>query len=126
MSKTVLFQTIPFNISIFFVYTQLNKTFLFQNIQFNISTQFNSAWSKDRTISGSTTLAQSGPVSDGNKGVLHVSQSSSITGTSPADCLASYSDTCGRVLLLCRDSVSVFYNLNKLGHVTVLVFMEIN
>ena len=33
---------------------------------------------------------QSGPVSDGNKGVLRIPQSSSITGTSPSDCLVSY------------------------------------
>ena len=33
---------------------------------------------------------QSGPGSDGNKGVLCISQSSSITGASPADCAVSY------------------------------------
>ena len=44
----------------------------------------------DRTLSGATTLGQSGPVSDGNEGVLHITQSSSITGASPSDCLMSY------------------------------------
>ena len=38
-----------------------------------------------------TIPSQSGPGSDGNKGVLHIPQSSSITGTSPLDCLVSYS-----------------------------------
>ena len=41
-------------------------------------------------LSGATTLGQSGPGSDGKKGVLRIPQSSSITGTSPSDCLASY------------------------------------
>ena len=40
-------------------------------------------------LSGATTPGQSGPVSDGNKGVLRIPQSSSITGTSPSDCLMS-------------------------------------
>ena len=35
-------------------------------------------------------LDQSGYRSDGNKGVLHIPQSSSINGTSPTDCLMSY------------------------------------
>ena len=39
--------------------------------------------------SGATSPDQSGPGSDGNKGVLHIPQSSSITGTSPSDCLVS-------------------------------------
>ena len=34
----------------------------------------------DRTLSGATTPGQSGPGSDGNDGVLHFPQSSSITG----------------------------------------------
>ena len=40
MSKTVLFQTIQFSISIVFVYTQLNvKIVLFETIQFSMSLQ---------------------------------------------------------------------------------------
>ena len=35
-------------------------------------------------------MDQSGPGSTSNKGVLRISQSSSITGTSPTDCLVSY------------------------------------
>ena len=43
-----------------------------------------------RPLSGATTPDQSGPGSDGNKGVLRIAQSTSITGTSPSDCLVSY------------------------------------
>ena len=41
-------------------------------------------------ISGATTPGQSGPGSDGNKGVVRIPQSSSTAGTSPSDCLVSY------------------------------------
>ena len=41
-------------------------------------------------LSGATILGQSGPGSDGNEGVLRIPLSSSITGTSPSDCLVSY------------------------------------
>ena len=44
----------------------------------------------DRALSGDSTPAQSGPGSDGNKRVLHIPHSSSITETSPSDCLVSY------------------------------------
>ena len=44
----------------------------------------------DSALSGATTPGQSGPGSGGNKGVLRIPQSSSITGTSPSDCLVSY------------------------------------
>ena len=43
-----------------------------------------SIWPMDRTLSGTTTLGQSGSGSDGNEGVL------GITGASPSDCLMSY------------------------------------
>ena len=66
------------------------KTFLFQINQFSMSTQFRSIWAIDRTLSGATTLGQSEPGSDGNQGVLRLPQSSSITGSSPSDCLVSY------------------------------------
>ena len=42
------------------------------------------------TLSGATTLSQSGPGSTGNEGVLHIPQSSIITGALPSDCLMSY------------------------------------
>ena len=122
MSKTVLFQTIQFSIQKQFHFKQfclaqvcsLNvKTVLFQEIQLSISTQFTSIWHINRTLSGATTSGQSGPGSDGNEGVLCISQSSSIAGTSPWDCFESYP---GHLLWgvspLFRDAVSVFYSLN--------------
>ena len=89
MSKTVLFLKIQFSIKT--VYTQLNdQTILFQTIQFSISTQFSFIWSIDRTLSNATTPAHSGSGSNGNEGILRIPQRSSITGTSPWDCLVSY------------------------------------
>ena len=41
-------------------------------------------------LSGATTPGQSVPGSSGNEGVLCIPQSSSISGTSPSDCLESY------------------------------------
>ena len=41
-------------------------------------------------LSGATIQGQSEPGSNGNEGVLRISQSPSITGTSPSDCLVSY------------------------------------
>ena len=80
MSKQFYFKTIQFSMSMY-----LNvKTILFQ------ATQFSSIWPKDRTPSGATTPGQSGPGSDGNEEVHNIPQSSSITGTSPSDCLVSY------------------------------------
>ena len=67
----------------------MSKTVLFQIIQFSIITQFGSTWPIDRSLSGATTTGQSGSGSDGNEGVLCIPQSSSITGTSPSDCLVS-------------------------------------
>ena len=85
--KAVLFQTIHFRITI----VSMSKTVSFQTIQFRISTQFSSIWSIDRrTLSGAATRGQSGPRSDDNEGVLRISQSSRITGTSLSDCLESY------------------------------------
>ena len=49
-----------------------------------------SNWPIDRNQFGDTTLGQSGPESDGNEEVLHIPQSSKITGASPSDCLVSY------------------------------------
>ena len=60
------------------------KTVLFQTIPFS------SIWSIDRTLSGATTPGQSEPGCEGNKGVLRILESFSITGTLPSDCLTSY------------------------------------
>ena len=49
-----------------------------------------SFWPIDRTLSGATILGQSEPGSDGNEGVICIPPKSSITGTSPPDCLVSY------------------------------------
>ena len=49
-----------------------------------------SIWLIDRTLSGATTLGQSGPGSDDKEEVLCIPQCSSITGTSPSDCLVTY------------------------------------
>ena len=49
-----------------------------------------SIWPIDKTLSGSTTPLESGPVSNGNEGVLSILQNSSITGTSPLDYLMPY------------------------------------
>ena len=53
-------------------------------------TSNSSIWPIERTLFGATTPGQSGPRSIGNEGVLYFPQSSSITGTSPSDCLVSY------------------------------------
>ena len=42
------------------------------------------------TLSSATTPSKGGPSSDGNEGVLFISQSSSITETLPSDCFVSY------------------------------------
>ena len=51
---------------------------------YGMSMQFSSIW----PILGATAPCQSGPGSEGNDGVLHIPQRSSITGNSP-DCLVS-------------------------------------
>ena len=55
-----------------------------------MSAQFSSIWPIDWTLSSVTTPGQSGPGSDGNKGVFPIPQSPSITEASPSDCLVSY------------------------------------
>ena len=67
-----------------------------------------SIWPIDRTLSGATTLGQSGPESNGNEGVLCIPQSSSITGASQLDVLMSDPEHSLEVVLpLCRDIVNV-------------------
>ena len=53
--------------------------------------QFSSIEPIDRALSDATILHQCGPGSNDNEGVLRIPQGSSITGTSPSDCLVSYS-----------------------------------
>ena len=77
---------------------------------------YNSNLTIDRALYGSTISSQSGPGSHGNYVVLHILQSSSITGTSPSDYLGSYSGhSFGWVLPLCREAVGVFYSSSRLS-----------
>ena len=87
-------------------------------VQFSISMQFSSIWPIDRTLSGVTLPDQCGPGSDDNEGVLCIPQSSSITGTSPWDCLVSYP---GHPLAE-RRAVDVFYSSSWLGKLQVWTF----
>ena len=66
------------------------STVIFQTIQFSRSAQFSFIWPIDRTLSAATIPGQSWLGNDGNKGVLYITQSSSITEDSPSDCLVSY------------------------------------
>ena len=68
----------------------MSKIVLFQTIPFSISTLFSSIWPIERTLSGTTTLDLRRSRSNGNEEVLYIPQSSSITLTSPSDCLVSY------------------------------------
>ena len=92
------------------------KTVLFQVVQFSMIAHFTSIWLIDRTLSGATTTGQSGPGSDSNEGVRHISQSSTITGISPSDCFVSYiRHSLAGVLPLFRGAVSVFYSPSRQG-----------
>ena len=73
----------------------------------------------DRALSGATIPGQSGPGSNGNEAVLRIPQSSSITGTSPSDCLMSYT---GHSLEWGGLTVSVFYSPSWLGNCFLRVF----
>ena len=66
-----------------------NAKSILRTIQFSISTLFSSIWPIDRTYSGATASDQSEPGSDVDKGVLRISQDSSITEASSLDCLES-------------------------------------
>ena len=82
MSKKFYFK----HFSVALVHRLIFKTVLFQAIQFSISTN----WPTDRNLSGTITPSQSEPGSNGNNGELRIPQSSSITRTSPSDCLVPY------------------------------------
>ena len=73
--------------------------------------QFSSISPIDRTLSGATILGQYGPGSNGNEEVLCIPQSPSITGTSPSDCLVSYTGHSLRgVLPPCKGAIAIFYS----------------
>ena len=100
----------------------MSKAVLFQTIQFSIGMQFISIWPIDRARSGATTQGQSGPGSDSNEGILRVPQSSSITGTSPSDCLVSYpGQSSGGVLRFFKGAVSAFYSPSWLGKTLYMI-----
>ena len=113
----------------------MSKTILFQTIHFSISAQFSSIWTIDKTLSGATTLGQSGPESEGNKGystfpkalallepqhkIISVisrtligwgsyssAEMQSVYFTAPAD----WATLVEGLLLFCRDAVGVFYS----------------
>ena len=67
----------------------MSKTVLFQTIQFNVNKKFSSISPIDRTLLGATTLCQSEPGNDGNEGVLCIPQSFGITDASLPDCLVT-------------------------------------
>ena len=95
--------------------TQLNvKTILFQAIQFSISTHFSFVWPINRTLSDANTPSQRGPGSSCNEEVLRISQSSSITETSPSEFLVSHPwYSFGGVLHFCREEVGIFYGPSR-------------
>ena len=65
----------------------MEKTGVLKKIQFSICTQFITFWPIDRTVSGATIPGQSEPGSDGNKGLLRIPQSFSISEASLSNCL---------------------------------------
>ena len=96
----------------------MSKTVLFQTIQLSMSTQFSFILPIDRTLSSVTTPGQSGPRIEGNDGVLHIPRSSSITATSPSDCLVSYQDTrWEEVSTPYGETVGVFYSPGRLDNI---------
>ena len=97
--QTVLIQLNHFSKSTDFVYTKINVKPI------------------DRALSGATIPGQSGPGSNGNEGVPPYSPKLSITGTSPTDCLVSYTghSLVGGVLPFCRGAVCVFYSPRRLS-----------
>ena len=81
-----------------------------------------SIWPIDRTLSSAITPGQSGPGSGGNEGVLHLLQSSCITGALPSDCLVSYPGHSfgGGGLPLCREADLAFYNPSWMGTIVLV------
>ena len=89
----------------FILYT---LTVLFQLIHFGISTQFSSIWPIDWTLPGATIPGQNGPGRDGNKVLHHIPQSSTITRTSPSDCLVSHRTLIGKGSYPSAENQSVY------------------
>ena len=69
-------------------------------------------------LSGLTTPGQSGPRSDGNEEVLRIPQRSSITGSTPSDCLVlNPGHSLGGDLPLGRDAIGVSSHPSQLGKI---------
>ena len=86
----------------------MTKTFLFQAIPFCMSTQFTSIWPIERTLLGSTSPGQCGHWCDGNQGVLSITLHSCITDASSLDRLVSIQDIRGGEFLPCEEIQSVY------------------
>ena len=87
----VLFQTIEISIRIVVCLHRVKcQNSYISTMQLSKNTQFSSIWSIEMTRSGVTTPGQGEPGSDGNKGILHIPQSSWILETSTSDSLVSY------------------------------------
>ena len=89
--------TVTFLFYVFFQYSckvlefiSLLTFFLFYPVISRNGNVHYSIWPIEKTLSSATTPDQSGPWSNGNKGVLRIPQASNITGTLPLDCLVSY------------------------------------
>ena len=114
MSKTFLFQVIQFS-----------QTVLIQTIQFSISMQL--VLFNPFNLSGATIPGQSGPGSNGNEGVLHIPQSSSITWNLTIRLFSVIPRTLvgeGGFLPLCRGAIGVFYSPSRLGNIRLLDFFS--
>ena len=84
----------------------------------------NSIWPIDGTLSGTTTLGQSGPGSDRNEVVLCIPQSSNIIGASSSDCLMSYpGHLYGGVLPPCRDTLGCWKTHLRFLKVFFIIFI---
>ena len=77
---------------------------------------FSSNWTIDKALSGATTPNQSESGSDVNERELHISQSSSITGTLFCVSYPGHSLRGDEVLLLCREAVGVLYTPSRLAN----------
>ena len=121
-----------------YVHFQCQKLFHFKQFSFaqvrslkannsKLKPWFSSIWPIDGTLSGATTPSQLGPGSDSNEGILWIPQSSSLIGTLPSDCLASYpGHLLGGVLPFSRGVVGVFYSPSWLSNGGYLCVWEIN
>ena len=105
-----------------FYYKQFSSAYkivIFQTIQFSISTQFSSILPIHRTLSGATTSGQSGLSSVINEGVLHLPQSSCITGTNLT--IRLYSVISRKLFMwwglnFCREGIGVFFGSSQFGN----------